>query len=135
MCSHSVVKLHETTEMFVMVDYVRKMAVKNPVSMANMDRLSIALLVLRSGLYILDHLCHHRDLLNCWAMFFLLIMRLVKSRLQQITKLKLACAGAGLTGQGRFLPRPYCPGHQPSSPATWRPDDTTGSGQSQVHDG
>ena len=28
MCSHSVLKLHEATEMFVMVDYVKEMTVK-----------------------------------------------------------------------------------------------------------
>ena len=28
MCSHSVVKLHETTEMLMMIEYVRKMTVK-----------------------------------------------------------------------------------------------------------
>ena len=28
MCSHCVVKLHEATRMFVMVDYIREMTVK-----------------------------------------------------------------------------------------------------------
>ena len=28
MCSHSVVKLHEATQMFLMVEYVKKMTVK-----------------------------------------------------------------------------------------------------------
>ena len=28
MCSHSILKLHEATKMFVMVDYVREMTVK-----------------------------------------------------------------------------------------------------------
>ena len=29
LCSHSVVKLHETAQMFVKVDYVREMTVKS----------------------------------------------------------------------------------------------------------
>ena len=41
MCSHCVVKLHEISQLFMMVDYVREMTVKSPVSMGNMDHLSI----------------------------------------------------------------------------------------------
>ena len=41
LCSHSVLKLHEATQMFVSVDYVRKMTVRSSVSMANMDHLNI----------------------------------------------------------------------------------------------
>ena len=40
MCSHSVVKLHEATEMFMMVDFVRGMTAKKFFK-ANMDLLSI----------------------------------------------------------------------------------------------
>ena len=36
LCSHSVVKLREATQMFMMVDYVREMAVKKS-CMVNMD--------------------------------------------------------------------------------------------------
>ena len=39
LCSHSVEKLHEATQMFTMVDYFREMTVKKSY-MANMDRLS-----------------------------------------------------------------------------------------------
>ena len=42
MCSHSVAKFHEATQMFVIVDYVRTMTVKkNPVTMANKDHVSM----------------------------------------------------------------------------------------------
>ena len=38
---HFVVKLHEATQMLMMADYVRKMTVRSPVSIANMNCLSI----------------------------------------------------------------------------------------------
>ena len=40
MCSFSVEKLHEATQMFMIVDYVREMTVKKS-CMANMDHLNI----------------------------------------------------------------------------------------------
>ena len=47
LCSHSVKNLHEATQMFMMVDYVREMAVNKPIGAYGLFDLVLFLLCLR----------------------------------------------------------------------------------------